>query len=379
MATTGDPIGPWTLREKLGAGGNATVWRAARDGGEDAALKVINTTKAQREPYRRFVQEIEFLRQLGDFPGVLPLLDAHLPQRPSSTDRAWLAMPIATPIANALTEARPETIVAALAEIAETLARLAEQGVGHRDIKPGNLYQLNGHWLISDFGLVAAPDLEELTRSGKALGPAHYTAYEMILDPVNADPLPADVYSFAKTLFVLATRLAHPPEGHQPASTRSFSIADLRPHPHAAALDRLVDRSTRLQPDQRPTMIQVAADLATWRELGKTVTIDVSTLAAQLRARMQREIAAEDLLEQRRELALTAVRRLQELCRPLNEALRSAHPRPRLDTLGDGYARNVLHTVGRGNPDSSCGDLVILVDEAAEHIATPDLSRVDLR
>jgi serine/threonine protein kinase len=92
MATTGDPIGPWTLREKLGAGGNATVWRAARDGGEDAALKVINTTKAQREPYRRFVQEIEFLRQLGDFPGVLPLLDAHLPQRPSSTDRAWLAM-----------------------------------------------------------------------------------------------------------------------------------------------------------------------------------------------------------------------------------------------------------------------------------------------
>jgi IS5 family transposase len=35
--------------------------------------------------------------------------------------------------------------------------------------------------------------------------------------------------------------------------------------------------------------------------------------------------------------------------------------------------------VGRGNPDSSCCDLVILVDEAAEHVATPDLSRVDLR
>jgi hypothetical protein len=35
--------------------------------------------------------------------------------------------------------------------------------------------------------------------------------------------------------------------------------------------------------------------------------------------------------------------------------------------------------VGRGNPDSSCCDLVILVDEAAEHLATPDLSRVQLR
>src|SRR6266511_4047877 len=352
MVPTGDLIGPWTLREKLGAGGNATVWRASRDGGEDVALKVINTTKTQREPYRRFMQEIEFLRELGDFPGVLPLLDAHLPQRPSSADRAWLAMPIATPIANALAEAPLETIVAALAEIAETLARLAERNVGHRDIKPGNLYELNGRWLIGDFGLVAAPDLEELTRSGKALGPAHYTAYEMILDPVNADPLPADVYSFAKTVFVLATGLRYPPEGHQPASTRGFSIADLLPHPHAAALDRLVDRATRLQPDQRPTMSEIAADLAAWHELGKTVTIDVSALAAQLRAKMEREIAAEDLLEQRRELALAAVRRLQELCRTLNDALRSAHPRPQLDIVGDRYARNVLHTLRHsGAPD----------------------------
>jgi hypothetical protein len=87
MATTGDSIGPWTLGERLGVGGNATVWRASRDGGEDVALKLSNTTKTQHERYRRFVQEIEFLRELGDFPGVLPLLDAHLPQRPRSAGR----------------------------------------------------------------------------------------------------------------------------------------------------------------------------------------------------------------------------------------------------------------------------------------------------
>jgi hypothetical protein len=38
-----------------------------------------------------------------------------------------------------------------------------------------------------------------------------------------------------------------------------------------------------------------------------------------------------------------------------------------------------LQPVGRGNPDSSCCDLVILMDEAAEHIATPHLLRIDLR
>jgi hypothetical protein len=48
--------------------------------------------------------------------------------------------------------------------------------------------------------------------------------------------------------------------------------------------------------------------------------LEVSALAAWLRAKMQLDIAIEDLLEQRRERALAAVRRLQELCRPLDDA-----------------------------------------------------------
>jgi serine/threonine protein kinase len=374
MTSAGAAIGPWTLQEKLGAGGNATVWRASRSAGEEVALKVIHTTKAQREPYRRFVQEIEFLRSLGDFPGVLPLLDAYLPEHPERGDRPWLAMPIAIPIANALEESPLETIVGALAEIATTLAALAKRRAGHRDVKPGNLYEFNGSWLIGDFGLVAAPDLAELTRSGKALGPAHYTAYEMILDSVNADPLPADVYAFGKTLFVLATRLAYPPEGHQPASTRGFSITELRPHPHAAALDRLVDRATRLHADQRPTMGEVAADLRSWAELGTQVTIDVTDLAAQLRVKMEGEIAAEDLLEQRKELALVAVRQLQGLCEPLNAALRSAHPRPQLDVIGDRYARNVLHTYRH----SGAPDIVFAYDRVSKIGSGEEPSRFEL-
>ena len=39
-------------------------------------------------------------------------------------------------------------------------------------------------------------------------------------------------------------------------------------------------------------MPEIAADLVAWRELGKASTIDVSELAAALRAKMEREIAA---------------------------------------------------------------------------------------
>ena len=42
------------------------------------------------------------------------------------------------------------------------------------------------------------------------------------------------------------------------------------------------------------------------------------------------------------------------------------------------HCRAIGGPVERGNHDSSCCDLVILMDQAAEHIATPHRSRVDL-
>ena len=341
-------LGPWTLHEKLGEGGNATVWHATRtETGEEVALKVIDAKKPSKEPYRRFVQEITVLRGLGDRPGVLPVLDAYLPEEASSEDRPWLAMPIATPIREALADEPLETAVDAVATVAETLAGLQEEhGIGHRDIKPDNLYERDGNWLIGDFGLVDAPDLEELTRSNRPLGPAHYTAYEMIADPANADSGPADVYSLGKTLWVLTTGQNFPPEGHQAAGLQGFSIADARPHPHADALDRLVDGMTQLPAAARPSMAQVARDLRAWRELAEEPPpIDVSEARARIRERLAEEFSADDARDLRREHGIAAVRKLSELTRPLNDALRQVHPRAEIDVMNDDFTNNVLRTL----------------------------------
>lgn len=213
-------IGPWTLVEELGSGGNATVYRATSDRFSDpVALKVINTTKAAREPYRRFVREIEFLQKLEDESGVLPVLDAHLPEVPTKTDRPWLAMPIARTLSQALADEPLETVVTALAAVARCLTRLADQGIAHRDIKPDNLYELGGQWLVGDFGLVALPEESNLTDADRPLGPTYYRPYEMTINPKDADPFAADVYALGKTVWVLATGQNYPPQGHQPATT----------------------------------------------------------------------------------------------------------------------------------------------------------------
>lgn len=338
--------GPWELFGDLGSGGNATVYRARRGDGAEVALKVLDHSRVEGERYRRFVQEIKFLRSLGPFAGVLPILDAYLPDLPSKSDRPWLAMPIATPIATALQGATLELVVAALTEIADALARLAARGVGHRDVKPGNLYEREGTWLIGDFGLVAAPEADDdITRAGKALGPAHFVAYEMVLNAETADPLPADVFSFGKTLWSLATGVPYPPLGHQPADTRTWSIRDFRIDPRVGALDQLVDRTTQLTPSSRPTMAEIVRDLRAWTQLAtKAPALDIGNLRQKIVAKMERELSAEDLLAERKRLTLAHVRRLQELCRPLDAGLKELHPRAELDAIADKLTRTMLTT-----------------------------------
>lgn len=343
MKTQPDRVGPWKIIERLGQpGGNADVWRAEHDDGRLVALKVLRTRRAESEPYKRFRQEISVVQGLGEFPGVLPVVDAHLPERPTSADPAWLAMPVATPLREALKSAPLEEVVSAIAQVASTLARLHERKIAHRDAKPSNLYQYAGRAAVGDFGLVAAPDQEELT-GGKPLGPLTFRAYEMIADPAGADPFPADVYTIGKTLWSLCTGGDHPPLGHQRAGLRGYRVSDLRPHPEAAALDRVVDLATQHEAARRPTMAQLATDLAAWADLGRSKPkIDLSHLRVKVMRKLQTQLDAEDLAEQRRRLALEAVRRLHELSGPLNNALEQLHPKPQLDLMSDDMGRMVL-------------------------------------
>jgi serine/threonine protein kinase len=341
----GQTVGPWALHEQLGHGGNGTVWKAIRSGTETVvALKVLNVTKIEHESYKRFVREIGFLNKHQGTPGLLPLLDSHLPDQPGKADRPWLAMPVATPIAKSLVGRPLPDVVEAVAAIADTLARLqADSGIAHRDIKPGNLYELDGAWLVGDFGLIALPDAEPLTHDGRQVGPAHYTAYEMILSPTSAEPHPADVYSLGKTLWVLATGQAWPPEGHQPAGTRGFEIGDFRPHPRSGALDREVDLMTRLHPEERPSKAQVARDLAAWQSLNAApAVLDVSAARSRLRDKLQSQIAEQDMVEQYKDLAHAAVRRLQELTAPLNAALKDLYPGTQVDSMNDELTQNTV-------------------------------------
>ena len=310
------------------------------------ALKVIDETKPDQESYVRFVREVTTLRDLGPQPGVLPMLDSYLPENPSKRNRAWLAMPVATPIDKALAGRPLQDVVTAVGAITETLARLErDHGIGHRDIKPGNLYEYEGAWLIGDFGLIAVPGAESLTGDGRPMGAAHFTAYEMALSPSTADPHPADVYSLGKTLWVLATGQHYAPDGHQPADVRGLRVGDWSPHRRAPELDQEIALMTQVRPEARPSKTQVARDLASWLELATSEpTLDLSGAGARMRAKIGRVMDAQDTEQRFKDLGAEAARRLQELVSPINQELKREFPRIEVDLMTDEGTKNLLLT-----------------------------------
>lgn len=320
----GDRLGPFELLQHVGSGGNADVFRAG-DGEREIALKVLRNRRVESEPYARFRREIETLCTLGERPGILPLLDFHLPETLGKGQRAWLAMPLATRIDQALAESELSEIVQAVAAIANTLAELhAHSGLAHRDLKPQNLYLSDDVFVVGDFGLVAFPDAERLTAPGKVIGPANFVAYELMENPLDADPAPADVYSLAKALWVLSTSSRWPPPGHQPAGD-SPSVGAYRPHLHAVALDRLVDRSTRLNPAERPPMSTFAADLKVWLELPppNPELTDLAALGAELRRRSAPHVEASAAASRLDAAAYALSERLEQRLEPATTLIAS--------------------------------------------------------
>ena len=113
--SSGEVFGEWALEEFLGAGGNAEVWTAVTSDRETVALKVLKSRRVNSEPYARFRQEILALQRINQQIGVLPILDHDLPETLSRHQHAWLAMPVAVPLADAIRESSLHDIVSAVA------------------------------------------------------------------------------------------------------------------------------------------------------------------------------------------------------------------------------------------------------------------------
>lgn len=217
---------------------------------------------------RRFYDEAVNMYRMSGMPGILPVcdIDDTDPDRPR-----WYAMPRAQLLDDALgNDATLRDVVNHIAFLADVLARLAEQGTYHRDIKPGNLFWWDGRPVLADFGIAAWGSglaQQDLTLPEEKLGPANFIAPEMRRNRPADRGRRADVYSLAKTLFVLALpcRGPYPPDGTHHADSQEFSLWEAGGSTAAlAALRQVLEAATEFNPGQRLSMAEFRDELRAW-------------------------------------------------------------------------------------------------------------------
>lgn len=207
----GQTLGHYRIVEKIGAGGMGEVYRAHDERlDRDVALKVLPAgTLADESARKRFRKEALALSKLNhpnvetvhDFDtqeGVDFLVMEHIPGITLSDKLA------AGPV--------PEKEITRLgAQLAEGLTAAHEQGVVHRDLKPGNLRVTpDGRLKILDFGLAkllrpvsATATTESLTETQAVAGTVPYMAPEQLQgEPVDAR---TDLYAVGTVLYEMAT------------------------------------------------------------------------------------------------------------------------------------------------------------------------------
>jgi serine/threonine-protein kinase len=247
--------------------GNGEVWQATHDNSpsEEYAVKLLK--KIDFVSYTRFRDEVKVLKENSDIKGLLQIIDYNLPQNVTGVT-PWYVMPLATPLNVYMVEKSPEQIVDIILSVSKTLIELHGRGISHRDIKPANILVKDYEIYLSDFGLVEYPGKKDLTVKWKDVGARWTIAPEMKRNPDTADGKLADIYSIAKTLWILLTGIEKGFEGQYSVDS-SVEIKKFVPSIYHISLDGLLHKSTDHEPANRPSIQEFAAQLEKWKELNK--------------------------------------------------------------------------------------------------------------
>ncbi len=259
----GTEFAGYRIVRTLGRGGMSVVYLAEHDWLQrKVALKVLAPQLAEDERFReRFVRESRLAASL-DHPNVIPIYEAG-----GSGGDLFIAMRYVegTDLRGLLHDGgalEPDRALGILRQVAAALDAAHEQGLVHRDVKPGNvlLAQPRGsgpdvHVYLSDFGLTRRSASDSgVTGTGQFVGTLDYAAPEQFQGGVP--DARTDVYSLGCVLFECLT--GRPP--FQAENDASLMYAHLQLSPPdvtserpdlPAAIDAVVARAMAKAPADR--------------------------------------------------------------------------------------------------------------------------------
>ncbi len=261
----GQRFGNWILKDFLGGGGNGEVWKCENSNGEIKAIKILK--KVKRKSYDRFVDEMTVIEQNSDIGGIIALVDKFLPND-LTEQTPYYVMELCESCESKLRSCSIEAKVDAVIQVAETLNNLHQRNIFHRDIKPANILYYNSKYYLADFGLVDYPNKKEISNRNEEIGAKWTMAPEMRRESSKADAAKADVYSLAKTLWIILTGNSKGFDGqYSPDSIVNLKKTFFREY--TSPIDDLLLKSTDNDPKVRPSIEEFIESLLNWKKLSK--------------------------------------------------------------------------------------------------------------
>jgi hypothetical protein len=194
-------IGRYEIRELLGTGGMASVYRAFDPTlNRPVALKFLRET--DRDHLTRFLREARAQAQIGH-DNICDVYETGIVE-----GRPFIAMRCidGVTLAEAALRMSVDEKVAVMVEVAEALHAAHRTGLVHRDLKPNNIMvepKPDGGWYpwVLDFGLARDSSMDSMTTIGTVVGTPPYMAPEQARADRSKIDRRTDVYSLGATLF----------------------------------------------------------------------------------------------------------------------------------------------------------------------------------
>lgn len=266
----------WSDKKLIGQGGNGTVFRIRKTDGKFYAVKILNRKKVDKA-YNRFKDEIEILKKLDETKGIIKIYEYNLPEEITNDNKAYYVMPLGVRLDEYLRNKTLTQFYGIIIKLAKTLVSLHELNVTHRDIKPDNILVVNDEPVFSDFGLAHFPKKEKVSAPKEKIGPKWTIAPEMKRISSTAEFKKADIYSFAKTLWILITKQDSGFEGQYIAKSSisidnfvklkindPYSIIGEWEYNSVILLESLLIDATNNDPQKRPEAIDFLERLEEW-------------------------------------------------------------------------------------------------------------------